>query len=132
MDKKNALDIIHSRLKKDPQLQLAYLKEKKNFQIACNIRYYRKQAKITQKQLAARIKTKQSVISRLENAEYEGHSLPILRKIAQALNEPIECLLDTKKRDHQILVKHIPPLIGKSVPFLPLTKEVIIKRSYVR
>jgi len=123
MGKKNALEIIHSQLKKDPQLQLAYLKEKKNFQIACNIRYYRKQAKLTQRQLAACIKTKQSVISRLENAEYEGHSLTILRKIAEALNEPIECLLDTKKRDYQTLVKHIPPLIRKPISFTLLKKN---------
>jgi hypothetical protein len=30
------------------------------------------------------------VISRLEDADYEGHSLPMLRKIAHALNKRIE------------------------------------------
>jgi transcriptional regulator with XRE-family HTH domain len=106
MGQKNALEIILGQMKKDPQLQLAYLNEKNNFQIGCNIRRYRNQAKITQAQLAARIKTKQLVISRLENAEYQGHSLPILRKIARALNEPIEHLLGTQKRDRQTLIKH--------------------------
>lgn len=31
-----------------------------------------------------------SVISRLEDAEYEGHSLSMLRRIAAALNKSVE------------------------------------------
>ncbi|MEG4627088.1 hypothetical protein Q5691_22740 [Microcoleus sp. w1-18aA5] len=45
---------------------------------------------MTQQQLADRIGAKQSVIAWLEDAEYEGHSLLMLQKIARALNQRLE------------------------------------------
>ncbi|MFB2894243.1 helix-turn-helix domain-containing protein [Aerosakkonemataceae cyanobacterium BLCC-F50] len=42
---------------------------------------------------ADRIGTKQSVIARLEDADYEGHSLSMLQKIARALNQRLEVKL---------------------------------------
>jgi predicted transcriptional regulator len=45
---------------------------------------------LTQHQLADRIGAKQSLIARLEDAEYEGHSLLMLQKIARALNQRLE------------------------------------------
>lgn len=43
--------------------------------------------------LADRIGTKQSMIARLEDADYEGHSLSMLQKIARALNHRLEVKL---------------------------------------
>lgn len=43
-------------------------------------------AGLTQSQLAKRVHTTQSVISQLEDADYEGHSLSMLKRIAGALN----------------------------------------------
>ena len=45
---------------------------------------------LTQKQLADRVGTKQSAIARLEDADYDGHSLSMLQKIAGALNQKVE------------------------------------------
>jgi predicted transcriptional regulator len=42
---------------------------------------------LTQEQLAERIGTTQSVISRLEDCDYDGHSLSMLNRIAGALNK---------------------------------------------
>jgi transcriptional regulator with XRE-family HTH domain len=42
-------------------------------------------ASLTQRQLANRVGTTQSVISRLEDADYNGHSLTMLARIARAL-----------------------------------------------
>jgi len=50
----------------------------------------RTQAGLSQSDLAGRIGTKQSVISRLEDADYEGHSLSMLHRIAVALGQSIE------------------------------------------
>ncbi len=50
----------------------------------------RKQAGLTQAQLAEAIGTKQQVISLLESADYEGHSLSMLERIAQALHSKVE------------------------------------------
>jgi len=47
----------------------------------------------TQQQLAACVGTKQPVIARFEDAEYEGHSLSMLQKIVRALNQRLEVQL---------------------------------------
>ncbi len=44
---------------------------------------------LTQKQLADRVGTKQSAIARLEDADYDGHSLSMLQKNAVALNQKV-------------------------------------------
>jgi transcriptional regulator with XRE-family HTH domain len=50
----------------------------------------RVKAGMTQHQLAKLIGTDQGVISRLESAEYSGHSLSMLRRIAAALGKRVE------------------------------------------
>ncbi len=50
----------------------------------------RTKAGLTQKELADLVGTDQSVISRLEDADYRGHSLAMLRKIAKALGKRVE------------------------------------------
>ena len=50
----------------------------------------RTKAGLSQADLAERIGTKESVISRLEDADYEGHSLSMLHRIAAALGQCIE------------------------------------------
>jgi transcriptional regulator with XRE-family HTH domain len=57
----------------------------------------RQKAGLSQKELAKLLKTSQQQISRLESASYEGHSLGMLRRVAEALHarvrvvfEPIE------------------------------------------
>src|SRR2546421_8886747 len=47
-------------------------------------------AGLTQKQLAELVGTRQSVISRLEDADYDRHSLAILDRIASALHMRVE------------------------------------------
>ena len=50
----------------------------------------RKNLKLSQAELAKMIGTQQSVISRLEDADYQGHTLTILQKIAQALGKELQ------------------------------------------
>ena len=50
----------------------------------------RTRAGLTQTQLAELIDTKQPVIARLEDADYEGHSLSMLQRIAEALGQRLE------------------------------------------
>ena len=58
--------------------------------VARNVYELRTRAKLTQKELAARVGTTPSVISRLEDDDYDGHSLAMLRRIAAALNKRVE------------------------------------------
>ena len=58
----------------------------------------RTNAKPTQKQLGAIIGTTQSVIARLEDADYDGHSLSMLQRIATALNKRLEIRFYPRRR----------------------------------
>lgn len=50
----------------------------------------RSEAGLTQRELAARVGTTASVISRLESADYQGHSLGMLNRIAAAVGKAVE------------------------------------------
>ena len=50
----------------------------------------RTKAGLTQRKLASMIGTTASVICRLEDADYEGHSLAMLNRIAAALHRRVE------------------------------------------
>lgn len=59
-------------------------------QAARLIRRLREEARLTQSELAERVGTTQSVISRLESEDYEGHSLSMLYRVASALDRRVE------------------------------------------
>ena len=61
-------------------------RDKERIEIAQKLYELRTKANLTQKQLAKLIGTRQSVISRLESAEYKGHTLKILNKIGEAVH----------------------------------------------
>jgi transcriptional regulator with XRE-family HTH domain len=80
-------DILHRRyIGADAERQVSLEVERVNAEVARTIYELRKQAGLTQKELAHMVGTTQSVISRLEDADYEGHSLSMLHRIAMALN----------------------------------------------
>jgi len=84
----NAVDILQRRyLQDDPQRQADVQAERINAEVARLIYELRNDAGLSQKELAKLVGTTQSVISRLEDADYEGHSLSMLRRVAQALNK---------------------------------------------
>ena len=82
----NAVDILKKRLGDSAELGQQINQEKERFSAACLIHDARTKAGLTQKELAAKVGTKQSVISRMENADYEGHTLGMLLKVAEALD----------------------------------------------
>jgi ribosome-binding protein aMBF1 (putative translation factor) len=87
----NAVEIINHRyIKNDPAIQDLLREVSLNAKVAQLIYTARKQSGLTQKQLADLIQTQQSVIARLEDADYEGHSLSMLQRIGEALGQKIE------------------------------------------
>jgi len=58
--------------------------------IAQEIYDLRRAAGLTQKELAERVGTSHSVISRLEASDYQGHSLRMLQRICVALGRRLE------------------------------------------
>jgi predicted transcriptional regulator len=88
---RDALEIIHHlfyarRPKRIAQLEEAIV----NDDIARKIQDLRSNARLTQRQLAKLVGTTASVICRLEDADYEGHSLAMLNRIAGALNKRVK------------------------------------------
>lgn len=79
-----------SRNHDDPQLQQMYNEATVNAHVAQLIYDARTSAGLSQTELAKLIGTTQSVISRLEDADYEGHSLSMLSRIAQALGREVK------------------------------------------
>lgn len=93
----DAAEILRRRyVKGDPKRQGAVEAERVNAQVARMIHDLRTEAGLTQKQLAEMVGTTQSVISRLEDADYEGHSLTMLTRIAAALNRKLTVAMTAK------------------------------------
>ncbi|MFQ6035487.1 MAG: helix-turn-helix domain-containing protein [Sedimentisphaerales bacterium] len=87
----DAIKILHNRyIKNDPERLESLRREREKAYIAGQIYDLRTRAGLSQIELAKLVGTTQSVISRLEDADYEGHSLNMLRRIANALHCRLE------------------------------------------
>jgi DNA-binding XRE family transcriptional regulator len=107
----DALDILHRRFYAGRPARLKKLDEARaNEEIARKIHELRTTAGLTQTQLAKLIGSTASAVCRLEDADYEGHSLAVLRRIASALNQRIEIRFIPVRRvaqqnRHDVLVR---------------------------
>ena len=87
---KNDLEIFDSSMGKISETRELTEKETLNAHVAKLIYEARTKAGLTQQQLADLVGTKQPDIARLEDADYRGHSLSMLNRIAAALNRRLE------------------------------------------
>ncbi len=86
----NAVEILKQTTGIDPDIDPEMLKISEDFRIAQMIYDARTDIGLTQTQLAEKVGTTQSVISQLEDADYDGHSLSMLRRVAAALKSHVE------------------------------------------
>ena len=87
----DAVEILHRRYYEGKPERLVGLEAaRSNDQVARKIVALRIEAGLSQRQLARLVGTTASVICRLEDADYEGHSLAMLNRIAAALNRRVE------------------------------------------
>ena len=87
----DALEIIYQELYEGKPKRIAELEEARvNDDGARKIRELREEAGLSQRKLAELVGTTASVICRLEDADYEGHSLSMLNRIASALDRRIK------------------------------------------
>jgi transcriptional regulator with XRE-family HTH domain len=89
-----ASQFLHRRYARDETRKQSLQIERVNSQIAQMIIDLRREVGLTQKQLADKIETTQSVVSRLEDAEYDGHSLSMLNRIATALGKQLSVAIE--------------------------------------
>ncbi len=88
---KDAVAILHKRLYVGNRKRIAGLEEARaGADVARKIYALRTGAGLTQAELAKLVGTSRSVISRLEDDDYEGHSLAMLRRVAAALDQRVE------------------------------------------
>lgn len=93
----DAVEILRHRFGDGPDRRTEIERIKQDMTIGEQIHAVRKAAGLTQAQLAKRIGTTQSVISDLEDAEYDGHTLSMLRRIAEALDLTVEVSLTPRQ-----------------------------------
>jgi ribosome-binding protein aMBF1 (putative translation factor) len=86
----DALALMNKLAGRDREMLDLVEQEQANLDIARKIFELRSKAGLSQSELAKRVGTTQSVISRLEDADYDGHSLLMLRRIASALEKRLE------------------------------------------
>jgi transcriptional regulator with XRE-family HTH domain len=75
--------------------------------VAIQLASLRKNAGLSQKELARRVGTSQQQVSRLESPSYEGHSLSMLRRVANALGASLHVEIKPKKPGR-------PPMVAES------------------
>ena len=87
---KDSLRILSKVSGESESIQSGIARAKINSEVAQMIYDARTKAGLSQSELAALIESKQPVIARLEDADYEGHSLTMLQRIAGALQHRLE------------------------------------------
>jgi ribosome-binding protein aMBF1 (putative translation factor) len=78
---------------KDPVFAKLFREASQDWDIALQLFALREKAGLSQADLARKLKTSQQQISRLESASYRGHSLRMLRKVAQVLGAQVQVVL---------------------------------------
>ena len=89
----DAIKILKHQIRHDPEARKKLREATLNARVAQAIYQARTNAKLSQRALAKLIGTQQPVIARLEDADYDGHSLSMLQRIAEALGKKIDIKL---------------------------------------
>ena len=89
MKKRTNFDRYLEEQMKDPEFAARFKKAGDAWDVAMQLAILRKESGLSQKELAARVGTSQQQISRLESSNYEGHSLSMLRRVAEALGATV-------------------------------------------
>jgi ribosome-binding protein aMBF1 (putative translation factor) len=87
---KDALKILDRVTGRNPAIRQHIANARINLEVAQMIYDARTTAGLSQRELAERIGSRQSVIARLEDADYAGHSLSMLQRIGNALGQRLE------------------------------------------
>jgi ribosome-binding protein aMBF1 (putative translation factor) len=91
-------EIVEKRAKKSAAYRKTFSRTLHQIDLAILVREMREDAGLTQSELANKIGTTQSVIARLEDANYLGHSLTMLERIASACGVALK--LHAEKKPH--------------------------------
>lgn len=91
---KTNFDRYLERQLKDPAFVKRFERAGLAWDVALQIAELRQRAGLSQKDLAKLLKTSQQQVSRLESPGYEGHSLSMLRRVADALHSRVRIVFE--------------------------------------
>jgi DNA-binding XRE family transcriptional regulator len=95
---RDAVEILKRRMGWTEEDQAASARYREELDIAQYAYDLRTAAGLTQAELARMVGTSASVIDRVEEADYPGHSLTILRRIAAALGKRVVVQIEDVER----------------------------------
>ena len=89
-------EIVERRARKSATYRKTFERSLRQIDLALLVREMREGEGLTQAELARTVGTTQSVIARLEDAEYAGHSLTMLERIATACSVTLKIHAEKK------------------------------------
>jgi transcriptional regulator with XRE-family HTH domain len=104
MKGKTNFDIYLEEQLKDKDFAERFKRAGEAWDVAIQLASLRKDSGMSQKELARRVGTSQQQISRLESTAYEGHSLSMLRRVADVLGAKVHVEIEHKQPNKEALV----------------------------
>jgi transcriptional regulator with XRE-family HTH domain len=101
---KTNFDVYLEEQLKNPAFAERFAKAGEAWDVALQIAALREKAGLSQRDLARKLKTSQQQISRLESPSYEGHSLSMLRRVANVLDATVRVTLAPKGESEPMLL----------------------------
>jgi len=92
---------------RDPNFEGKLRKGSGTWDVAVQLAFLRKKSGLSQRELAKRVGTSQQQISRLESPSYKGHSLSMLRRVAEVLGAGVRVEIQDKKQQP-------PPVVAEA------------------
>ena len=93
---KTNFDLFLEEQLRDPDFAERFKRAGEAWDVALQIAALREKAGLSQKDLARKLKTSQQNISRLESPSYEGHSLTMLRRVAEILGATVRVAIEPR------------------------------------
>jgi ribosome-binding protein aMBF1 (putative translation factor) len=97
MAKRPTFEEFEKRILQDEETRVMVEALRPEFELMIAFIKARKKAKMSQKELAKKLKTKQPTIARFENGAYSKSSVTKLRQVADALGYNLKISLQAKK-----------------------------------
>lgn len=108
----DVVDYLYDKyIKGDPEAEKRLEEYEEESHVAQLIYDMREESGLTQAQLAKLVGTSPSVISRLEDSDYQGHSLTMLKRIAEALGKKVEVRVVSKNKSRSVKGKGRTPKV---------------------
>jgi len=102
--KKTNFDHYLEEQLKDPAFADRFDRAGEAWDVALQIAALRQKSGLSQQELAKLLKTSQQQISRLESPDYEGHSLSMLRRVAEALHARVRVTFEPEEKGSEVRV----------------------------